>query len=142
LSTWLYRPGEIDCDYTLVELEDLKSLTYISLSLLDNYASTPFIWYDVDQETFVLTLEVNPHEDDRDELLILTLKYPGVGNSDNFLLYSQQDDSVRFSPGFRGIDYQYISIIKTREIPYLSETSAITAGYAPYFFFLTAYSIA
>jgi len=111
--------SRLDCDFTAIELEDIKSLTYVSMSLVDSWIYIPFIWYDTKHHKFVITLEVSPREEEQGELLILTLSYPDLNEEYNFILYDQENDRVMFSEGYRGINYQYISIIRTYALPYL-----------------------
>lgn len=109
----------LDCNITRIELEDIKSLTYVAISLTDSWLHIPFVWYDIEYHEFIITLEVNPREEAKEELLILTLPYPDLEDEHNFILYDQEDDRVLFSDGYKGISYQYISIIRTKKTPYL-----------------------
>lgn len=110
---------ELKCELTLKEIENLDSLVYLSLSLLDTWLYIPFVWYDIDKKTFVLTLEIGYREEYEGGLLILVLPYNNLDADDLFILYDQENNETKFSNGFCGVNYQYISIIKTRMMPFL-----------------------
>lgn len=115
----LVNLDSLSCELRTIELEDIHSLVYLSISLTDNWTFIPFLWYDTVYKRFVLTLEANPREDIPGELLILTLDYRSLDvEKDNFIVYDQSKDSIEFSSGYKGVSYQYVSIIKTYKLPY------------------------
>lgn len=109
---------DLGSELTYVELEDLKSLAFIAISsTADNWSYMPFVWYDVDRGEFTLTLEATPREDVEGELLVMTLPYK-LEDRYSFIVYDQESDDVFLSEGYRGINYQYVSIVRTRALPY------------------------
>ncbi len=115
----IVRVNELKYEIVVNELEDLKSLIYLSLSLTDSWTHIPFVWYDTISKRFVLSIEVGPREDIVGELLVLTLPYEELDiNNIHFIIYDQSQDFIEFSSGFKGVNYQYISIIKTLKLPY------------------------
>jgi hypothetical protein len=109
---------KVKYEITVVELEDLSSLVNLSISILDSWMYIPFVWYDVDNETFVLSLEVTPRDDVPGELLVLNYEHSNLPNDINFIAYEQENGRIELTNGFKGLNYQYISVIKTYALPY------------------------
>jgi|Deesub1362B_J571_1020462.scaffolds.fasta_scaffold00003_480 hypothetical protein len=110
--------NKVEYEITTVELEDVNSLANVSLSTLDSWMYLPFVWYDTDNEKFVLSLEVNPRDDISGELLVLHHEYRALPSHANFIAYNPEKGEVTLTSGFTGLNYQYVSIIRSFHLPY------------------------
>ncbi len=105
---------EIEDSWKFIEVEDLRSLVTLGSTAYFETSDIPYIWYDVNRETYLLNIYSSGDGIDMNLYFYWVGEYMGP-----YIYVSRDFNEVGASDNIRDVSKNYFLIVRSKELPYL-----------------------
>ena len=105
---------DLEDSWEFIEVEDLRSLIILGATAYFETADIPYIWYDVEEKTYLLNIYSSGDGVDTNLYFYWKGNYKGP-----YIYISRDFREMGYSRNIRDVSRNYFLVIKARNLPYL-----------------------